>query len=76
VPLVVMVVLMAEVPLTEKLVNPVSVSAAASPSTALPVNVRLCALPTTVPRVVIVLPASAASASRVRLSLNICVPVV
>ena len=48
--------LIAVVPLTDSVLSPVTVSAAASPNTALPVRASAWALPTTVPSVVIVEP--------------------
>ena len=48
--------LIAVVPLIDRVVKPVTVSAAPSPNTALPVIVSALALPATVPKVVRVVP--------------------
>ena len=57
--------LIAVVPLTCKLFSPVTVSTGASPNTALPVMVRVFALPATVPKVVTVVPDSVVLAPNV-----------
>ena len=57
--------LIAVVPLTCKLLKPVTVSTAASPRTASPVMVNAFVLPATVPRVVTVVPVKVVSVPRV-----------
>ena len=60
--------LIAVVPLTDRVVKPVTVSAAPSPNTALPVIVSALPVPVTVLRVVRVLPAKVVAVPRVTAS--------
>jgi hypothetical protein len=62
-------VLMAVVPVTDSVVTPVTVSAAASPKAALPEMARLWTLPATAPRNVTVEPVTVALAPSVTASL-------
>ena len=64
------------VPLTDSAPSPVTVSVGPSPSTALPLIVNAFVLPTTVPKVEMVLPVSRVVAPKVTASLKVCVPVV
>ena len=61
-------------PLTLRLLKPLSVSAAASPSTALPVMIKALAPPVKAPLVVTVVAVSVVLAPKVTAPLKICVP--
>ena len=67
---------MVVLPVTSSVVKPVTVSPVASPNTALPITLRLCDAPATVPFVVIVEPESSVLSPSVTLSLYVCVPLV
>ena len=66
--MVMVLLLIAVVPLMDKVVKPVTVSATPSPNTALPLMVSALALPVNVLRVVMVLPAKVVAAPRVSAS--------